>query len=122
MDPVDNGSELFTHQESGYDVTEVDAYIEKMNTEYQFLEKQYTRLVTHINSMARQRTITAESTTRLIADAKMKASQIIAEAKYEADHVLNSACHEIWQIQNEKRRISNELYEMANWLMTTAQQ
>ena len=104
----------FTIQADGYDVQQVDSYIQRVAEEYENLRCQYEKLLGQYSSLASQRRAQCEATSQMIADAMSK--QIVAEAKTEADRIVQGAVASLNQINNEKVRVAGELYDMAKWL------
>jgi len=102
----------FAIQKAGYDQDQVDRYINKLADEYSGLQKKYTNLFAKYSDQAKQSEVSVAAVSKAIIDAEVRAIQIIAAANNEAARIKGSAQAELVHMQQEKDRVTNEIFEM----------
>ena len=102
----------FATQKMGYDEDQVDRYITKLTDEYSNLQKKYTGLFAKYEAQSKQTDVGMAAVSKAIVDAEVKAIQIVAEANNEAAQIKGSAHVELVHIQQEKDRLTNDIFEM----------
>ena len=116
---VNNRQSSADRRTSVSDNTQTDAYLQTITDEYEKLYREYILLRDRCDAMRKQQTMSSESAATILAEAKASAFQIVAEARERASRVNQAAYYELWQINNEKRRVAAELSDMARWLIDT---
>ena len=106
----------FAIQEIGYDQEQVDRYIQKLTYEYSGLQNKYTELYGKYDHLLKQSDVNMAAISKAIVDAEVKAIQIIAEANNAAAQIKGNAHVELAHMQQEKDRVTNEIYEIMSGL------
>ena len=99
----------FASQKKGYNMTQVDEYINKLSYEYKRLHNMYL-LLSDKNERHLQVNGSAdmEAISKALVDAQVKRIEIIAGAKAEATRIIEEAYKDYIVIEQEKKRILNE--------------
>jgi len=104
----------FSSQKNGYDQDQVDRYVNKLTGEYANLQQKYTDLFKKYDSLTKQSNVGMAAVSKAIVDAEIRAIQIIAEANNEAAQIKGSAHVDLVHMQQEKDRVTNDIFEMIN--------
>jgi len=108
-----NGMKIpFATQKTGYNQDQVDRYIGKLADEYASLQQKYSDLYAKYDVQSKQSDVGLAAVSKAIVDAEVRAIQIVAEANNEASQIKGNAHVELVQIQHEKDRVVNEIFEM----------
>ena len=106
----------FSTQETGYNQSQVDKYIQKLTSEYGSLQQKYNELATKSEQAAQNPDESMKAIAKALVDAEIKGIQIITEAKSEAARIVGNAYEELEQVKERKDRTLIEIKELLNGL------
>ena len=107
----------FSTQESGYNQSQVDRYIEKLTAEYGSLQQKFNELEAKVNEQSELgQDDSMKAIAKALVDAEIKGIQIVAEAKSEASRIVGNAYEELEQVKEAKDRTLIEIKELLNGL------
>ena len=106
----------FSTQETGYNQSQVDRYIQKLTSEYGSLQQKYNELAAKSEQAVQSPDESMKAIAKALVDAEIKGIQIITEAKSEASRIVGNAYDELEQVKEAKDRTLIEIKELLNGL------
>ena len=106
----------FSTQETGYNQSQVDKYIQKLTSEYGSLQQKYNELSARSEQVVQSPDESMKAIAKALVDAEIKGIQIITEAKSEAARIVGNAYEELEQVKERKDRTLIEIKELLNGL------
>ena len=99
----------FSIKAMGYDLEQVDLYLQKLMGEYSHLQQSYSDLSTKYYQLAKQPGANMEVIAKALVDAEAAAAKIIAAAKAEAAGIVQRARQDLTVIHNEGTRLKTDI-------------
>ena len=116
-----NITDRFTDHVNGYDKAQVDSYIQKLSVEYMTLHRQYMELSMQQDELKKRSSADMETISAVMAAAEKEADKTIMLAQRKAALMMETATKELQKAQEEKSRITTEIYHMlTKWQIVTS--